>query len=153
EAQDSSGTNNANFFTPADGGRGLMQMYVFTNGSAPQRDGSLDANIVWHEHTHGLSNRLVGNGSGLGTQQSGGMGEGWSDLYAFLLGSKTNDPAIGVYTTGGYATYKFQNRATFTSNYYYGIRRFPYAPKSLTGGPLNRPYNPLTFADIDPAQI
>jgi hypothetical protein len=35
EAQDSSGTNNANFATPADGGRGRMQMYVFTNGTAP----------------------------------------------------------------------------------------------------------------------
>ena len=30
EGQDSSGTNNANFSTPADGGRGRMQMYIFT---------------------------------------------------------------------------------------------------------------------------
>ncbi len=153
EAQDSSGTNNANFATPADGGRGRMQMYVFTNGTAPARDGSLDSNVVWHEHTHGTSNRLIGNGSGLGTTQAGGMGEGWSDLYAFLLGSKTTDPVNALYSTGGYVTYKCCGATTFTGNYYYGIRRFPYAPKSFTGGPGNKPHNPLTFADIDSAQL
>src|SRR5437773_3980101 len=135
EAQDSSGTNNANFSTPADGGRGRMQMYLFTNGTAPQRDGSLDANVVWHEHTHGVSNRLIGNGSGLASTESGGLGEGWSDFYAFLLGSKTGDPINGVYPTGGYVTYKCCGATTYTGNYYYGIRRFPYAIKSFTGGP------------------
>ncbi|MEL6669277.1 MAG: M36 family metallopeptidase, partial [Bacteroidota bacterium] len=34
EALDGSGTNNANFFTPPDGGRGRMQMYVW-NGPLP----------------------------------------------------------------------------------------------------------------------
>ena len=29
EAQDSSGLNNANFATPADGGSGRMQMYLW----------------------------------------------------------------------------------------------------------------------------
>jgi len=153
EAQDSSGSNNANFFTPADGQRGLMQMYLFTNGTAPRRDGSLDSNVVWHELTHGVSNRLIGNGGGLGSTQSRGMGEGWSDLFAFLLASKTTDPVDRVYSMGGYATYKCCGLTSFTTNYYYGIRRFPYAIKSVTGGPLNRPHNPLTFADIDPAQI
>ncbi|MCY7375564.1 MAG: M36 family metallopeptidase, partial [Pyrinomonadaceae bacterium] len=74
EAQDSSGTNNANFATPADGGRGRMQMYRFTQ--IPGRDGDLDADIVVHEFTHGLSNRLVGNASGLSTARARGMGEG-----------------------------------------------------------------------------
>ena len=153
EAQDFSGTNNANFATPADGGRGRMQMFLFTNGTAPDRDGDLDANVVFHEHTHGLSNRLIGNGVGLGSVQSGGMGEGWSDLYAFLLLSKTTDTPNGIYQTGGYVTYKCCGLDTFTQNYYYGIRRFPYAVKTFTGGASNRPHNPLTFADIDPAQI
>ncbi|WP_395047900.1 T9SS-dependent M36 family metallopeptidase [Flavobacterium sp.] len=35
EAQDGSGTNNANFATPADGGQPRMQMYLWTNGPAP----------------------------------------------------------------------------------------------------------------------
>jgi len=152
EAEDCSGANNANFATPSDGNRGRMQMYLFTNGTAPYRDGSLDANVVWHEHTHGVSNRLIGNGGGLGSTQAGGMGEGWSDLFAFLLGTKSSDQPNGVFTTGGYVTYKCCGLTTFTSNYYYGIRRFPYAIKSVVGANL-KPYNPLTFADIDPAQI
>jgi hypothetical protein len=65
EGQDSSGTNNANFSTPADGGRGRMQMYIFT-GPNPDRDGTTDIDIVFHEATHGTSNRLHGNGSGRG---------------------------------------------------------------------------------------
>lgn len=153
QAQDFSGTNNANFSTPADGTSGRMQMYLFTNGPGPQRDGSLDSNVVFHELTHGVSNRLIGNGGGLSSQQSGGMGEGWSDLFAFLLLSKTNDPANGVYTMGPYATYRCCGLTSFTTNYFYGIRRFPYAAKSVTGGPNTRPYNPLTFADIDPGQF
>jgi hypothetical protein len=38
EEQDSSGTNNANFSTPADGGRGRMQMYIFP-GPTPDHVG------------------------------------------------------------------------------------------------------------------
>ena len=153
EAQDSSGDNNANFSTVADGsGVGRMQMYVFTGG-AIARDGSLDATVVLHEMTHGVSNRLIGNASGLNTDQAGGMGEGWSDLYAFLLLSKSSDPVNGVYTTGAYATYRCCGLPSYTQNYYYGIRRFPLAMINVTGGPSNRPYNPLTFADIDPAQL
>ena len=44
EAQDGSGTNNANFTTPPDGTSGRMQMYRFT-GPTIDRDGSLDAEI------------------------------------------------------------------------------------------------------------
>lgn len=147
EAQDSSGTNNANFATPADGTSGRMQMYIFT-GATPNRDGDLDADIVWHEHTHGLSNRLIGNGSGLTSNRSGSSGEGWSDFYAFLLAVKTTDPVNSVFTTGGYATYRCCGLASYVDNYYYGIRRLPYAPIGFTGGPSNRPHNPLTLADI-----
>ena len=147
EAQDSSGTNNANFATPADGGRGRMQMFLFT-GPTPARDGDFDGDVVWHEFTHGLSNRLIGNGSGLTSNRAGSSGEGWSDFYAFLLAVKTSDPVNGVYSTGGYITYRCCGLGTFTTNYYYGIRRLPYAPIGFTGGPNNRPHNPLTLADI-----
>jgi hypothetical protein len=149
EAQDSSGTNNANFGTPADGGRGRMQMYIFVP-STPDRDGSLDADVVWHEYTHGLSNRLVGNGSGLGLTQSAGMGEGWSDFYARVLASGPEEDVNGIYTTGGWVTHQLRT-ASPTGNYYFGIRHFPYAVRSNTG-PNGRPHNPLTFADIDTAQ-
>ena len=68
EAQDGSGTNNANFSTPPDGMSGRMQMYRFTF-PAPDRDGDLDAEVVLHELTHGLSNRLIGDGEGLSVQR------------------------------------------------------------------------------------
>src|SRR5207244_9966886 len=60
EAQDSSAFNNANFTAPADGTAPRMQMYIF-NGPSPNRDGDLDHDVVLHELTHGLSNRLIGN--------------------------------------------------------------------------------------------
>lgn len=150
EAQDGSGTNNANFGTPADGGRGRMQMYVW-DGPEPDIDGDLDAAIIIHEHTHGLSNRLHGNGSGLTINMSRGMGEGWSDFYAHSLLSEPTDPINGIYTIASYATYR--GAANYTSNYYYGIRRFPLAVKAFTGGPNNLPHDPLTFKDADATQF
>jgi extracellular elastinolytic metalloproteinase len=51
-AQDGSGTNNANFATPPDGQPGRMRMYIFTQ-SRPYRDGAFEAGIVIHEYTHG----------------------------------------------------------------------------------------------------
>lgn len=149
EAQDFSGTNNANFSTPADGSSGRMQMYIFT-GPTPDRDGDIDQEISIHEMTHGLSNRLHANGSGLATNQSGGMGEGWSDFYARCLLATAGENVNGLYASGGYSTLSLSTLGT--DNYYYGIRRFPYAVKTNLG-PNGKPHNPLTFADIDPAQI
>ncbi len=150
EGQDSSGTNNANFSTPADGGRGRMQMYIWT-GPTPDYDGTTDVDVIIHEVTHGTSNRLHGNASGLSTNMARGMGEGWGDFFAHAMLSEPGDPIHGTYTTGGYATYL--GAAGFTGNYYYGIRRFPKAVLAFTGGPSNRPHNPLTFADADSTQI
>ncbi|HUF05108.1 MAG TPA: M36 family metallopeptidase [Aridibacter sp.] len=146
EGQDSSGTNNANFSTPADGGRGRMQMFRFT-GMDPDRDGTTDADVIIHEATHGTSNRLHGNASGLGNNMSRGMGEGWSDFYAHALLAEPSDPINGIYTTGGYVTLEIA--PGFTGNFYYGIRRFPKAVIAFTGGPGNLPHNPLTFADLN----
>ena len=141
QAQDSSGTNNANFSTPADGSLPRMQMFIF-DGPSPNRDGDLDHDVVLHELTHGLSNRLIGNAFGLTNQQGRGMGEGWSDFYALSLLSEPGDDPNGVYAAGAYATLNLGG--TFTDNYFYGIRRFPYT--------TNLQLNPMTFADIDPNQ-
>jgi hypothetical protein len=152
EAQDCSGTNNANFGTPADGNRGRMQMFLWVNPS-PDFDGSLDADVVIHELTHGLSNRLHGNASGLsGLNMSRGMGEGWSDFYAQAMLSEPSDPINGVYPVVGYATYNLRGGANLFNNYYYGIRRFPKAVMSLTG-PNGKPHNPMTFNDVDETKI
>jgi len=140
DAQDGGGFNNANFSTPSDGSPGRMQMYIFS-GPTPQRDGDLDAEIVLHEYTHGLSNRRVGGGVGISALQPSGMGEGWSDFYGISLLSEAGDDVNGVYAAGAYATYQLSG---MTQNYYYGIRRYPYCTDMTK--------NPLTFKDIDPSQ-
>ena len=145
DAQDGSmlptpNANNANFSTPADGSPGRMQMYVF-DGPTPDRDGDFDAEIVLHEYTHGLSNRLVGGGVGISQLQPRGMGEGWSDFYGLALLSEAGDDVNANYAAGGYATFQLGG---LTSNYYSGIRRYPYS--------TNLAKNPLTFKDIDPSQ-
>lgn len=96
EAQDGSGTNNANFATPPDGQRPRMQQYLFTAPN-PDRDSSVDSDVVFHEYGHGISNRLIGNGgTGLSGTQSGAMGEGWSDYWACTI---NNDGVMGEYVT------------------------------------------------------
>jgi extracellular elastinolytic metalloproteinase len=101
DAADGSGTNNANFGTPPDGSRPRMQMFLFNidRGAALRQDGDFDATVVYHEYSHGLSNRLVGGGSTacLGGLQSGGMGEGWGD---FMSGTFLSNAVVGAYVTG-----------------------------------------------------
>ncbi len=80
DAQDGSGTDNANFSTPPDGSPGRMQMYLWT-GPTPDRDGDFEMEVVLHELAHGVSNRLVGGGVGISANATAGMGEGWSDFY------------------------------------------------------------------------
>ncbi len=136
EMQDGSGTNNANFsFSAADGSVGRCQMYLFT-GPTPDRDGGLDQDILYHELTHGTSQRC--HESTLGSTQAGGMGEGWSDFYGICLNAQPGDDFNAVYATGGHTTYLLS--ATFTTNYYFGIRRFPYSTDMTK--------SPLTYGDI-----
>ena len=99
--------DNANMATPPDGRAPRMQMYLqhqpgtsYPNGDpfAPTDVGD-EADTVYHEYTHGLSNRLVVNSNGqstLGDVQAGAMGEAWSDWYAmdYLVdqGLQKDDP-------------------------------------------------------------
>ncbi|WP_310992367.1 M36 family metallopeptidase [Aequorivita marina] len=87
EAQDGSGTCNANFGTPADGSRPRMQMYV-----CDSRDGDLDNSVIIHEYGHGISNRLTGGPSStFCLQNQEQMGEGWSDFYGLMLTMEPGD--------------------------------------------------------------
>ncbi|KAF5312513.1 hypothetical protein D9619_002331 [Psilocybe cf. subviscida] len=90
--QDSSGTNNANFATPADGQSGTCRMYIWTL-TTPNRDGSLENDIV--------------------TTEAGGMGEGWSDAMAEWTEQKS--ATIADYVLGDYVT----NKAAGIRNYPY----------------------------------
>ncbi|HLP78915.1 MAG TPA: M36 family metallopeptidase, partial [Candidatus Paceibacterota bacterium] len=134
--------DNANMSTPPDGYAPRMQMYAFT-GATPNRDGSLDGEIILHEYTHGLSSRLIGGGAGIDALQTAGMGEGWSDFYALALLTDPASDVDGAYPIGAYVT-QHGFGTQFEENYYYGIRSYPYCTDT------NR--NPLTFTDIDPAR-
>lgn len=142
EGQDFSGTDNANMSTPADGGKPRMQMYTFNAGGLlnPTRDGTFDMLIVGHEMGHYISNRLIGNGSGLNNRQGGSMGEGWGDFNCVLTTVLDTDNVDGTtYAVGG-QTDRFFCGASFNDNYYYSIRRYPYSSSKAK--------NPLTFKDI-----
>ncbi|KAJ4855760.1 fungalysin metallopeptidase (M36) domain-containing protein [Trichoderma breve] len=131
-AQDGSGTNNANFATPADGSNGRMRMYIWTV-STPRRDGSLEEGIVIHEYTHGLSTRLTGgpaNSGCLSGVEAGGMGEGWGDFYATAIRLKAGDTRATDYPMGAWA-----------DNNPKGIRQYPYSTSLTT--------NPLTYKSVN----
>ena len=133
EAQDGGGTNNANFSTPADGGNGRMQMYIWTAAN-PDKDGDLDNGIIAHEYGHGISTRLGGgpNNSGClsGDEQ---QGEGWADWFALMITMKPGDVGttgrgIGTYATnqtttgGGIRTYKYSTSMTTNPHTYNSIK-------------------------------
>ncbi|KII83791.1 hypothetical protein PLICRDRAFT_58243 [Plicaturopsis crispa FD-325 SS-3] len=126
--QDSAGTDNADFSTPADGQSGHMRMFLWDETS-PERDGALENDIVVHENTHGVTNRMTGGGTGrcLQTTEAGGMGEGWSD--AFAEWTEHSDNTVPDYVMGQYVI-----------NDPAGIRTHPYSTSKTT--------NPLTYASI-----
>ncbi|HEY7043694.1 MAG TPA: M36 family metallopeptidase, partial [Nocardioidaceae bacterium] len=102
--------DNAFMDTPPDGRSPRMAMFLqhlpftsYPDGDewAPTNVGD-EADTVYHEYTHGLSNRLVVDASGrstLGDVQAGAMGEAWSDWYAmdYLVqqGLQKDRPASG----------------------------------------------------------
>ncbi len=118
DAQDGSGSNNANMATPADGSAPRLQMYLW-NKTSPSRDGDFDNMIIAHEYGHGVSNRLTGgpaNANALSALQSAAMGEGWSDWWGLMFALRPTDLKSGSYPVG-----------TYVNNNSTGIRRYPYA--------------------------
>ncbi|KAG8685401.1 Fungalysin/Thermolysin Extracellular metalloproteinase 5, partial [Ceratobasidium sp. 423] len=135
-AQDSSGFNNANFMTPPDGQNGLCRMYVW-NIANPFRDGGLDAGILIHELSHGLSTRLTGgprNSACLNSRESGGMGEGWGDFIATTVRSTSthSDYPIGAWA----AVAKL------------GIRHYPYSTNQTTNPSLYDYLQRLDYREV-----
>ncbi|TFK32708.1 Fungalysin metallopeptidase-domain-containing protein [Crucibulum laeve] len=126
--QDSAGTDNADFSTPPDGQSGAMRMFLW-DLTSPGRDGALENDIVVHENTHGITNRMTGGGTGrcLQTTEAGGMGEGWSDAMAEW--TEHTSATITDYVLGQYVT----NDAA-------GIRTHPYSTSATT--------NPLRYSSI-----
>lgn len=119
DAQDGSGTDNANFYTPPDGEAPRMQMFRFT-ATSPNRDSDMDNGIIIHEYGHGISTRLTGGPSNVSCLWNDEqMGEGWSDWLALAMTAKAGDTGalwrgMGNYVLG-------QSEAGV------GIREFPYS--------------------------
>jgi extracellular elastinolytic metalloproteinase len=118
EAQDGSGTNNANFGTPSDGSRPRMQMYIWTSPN-PDRDGDLDTGIVVHEYGHGISNRQVGGGNVNCLTNNQQPGEGLSDWWALAYTARASDTGA---TPRGLGTYALNQQTNGT-----GIRTQRYS--------------------------
>ncbi|KAH9017585.1 Fungalysin metallopeptidase-domain-containing protein [Lactarius hengduanensis] len=131
--QDPAGTDNADFSTPPDGQSGHMRMFLW-DLTSPERDGALENDIVIHENTHGVTNRMTGGGTGrcLQTTEAGGMGEGWSDTLANWAhqGATTQDFVLGQYVINDPA----------------GIRSHPYST-SAPSTP-NSTTNPLRYSSL-----
>ena len=123
------GRDNAYMLTLPDGIPPWSGMFLWEpiNDAfeGPCADGDLDAGVIQHEYSHGLSNRYVGTEDGaLGTHQSGSMGEGWGDWYALDHLNREgyqSDSVLGGFVTG---------------NHQRGIRNWAYDD------------NPTTFGDI-----
>jgi len=108
--------DNANMNTPPDGTPPVMQMYLFHDPADPTDpfiagNSGDDSDVVYHEYTHGLSNRLVVDANGvstLGNIQAGSMGEAWSDWYAmdYLVskGLEQDTGAAGELIVGKYVS-------------------------------------------------
>ncbi|KAI9453867.1 metalloprotease [Lactarius psammicola] len=94
----------------------------------PDRDGAVENDIVIHENTHGVTNRMTGGGTGrcLQTTEAGGMGEGWSDAMADwnAQGATTVNFVLGQYVINDPA----------------GIRSHPYSTSATT--------NPLRYSSL-----
>jgi hypothetical protein len=89
--------------------------------SAPplQRDGDVDADIVFHEYCHGLTWRMIGSMSG---PLGGAIGEGMSDVCAMLLTAVAED---GTLTAGADVVGEYSSSSSI------GIRRQRYAGYDL----------------------
>jgi Zn-dependent metalloprotease len=95
-----------------------------------QRDGDIDADIVFHEYCHGLTWRMIGSMSG---PIAGALGEGMSDVCAIMLTAydENNQLRPGADVV---AEYSFSNPG--------GLRRQPYDG-----------YNLFTYGELSGASV
>jgi hypothetical protein len=110
---------------------GPVTVELHSGTSGPERDGDFDNTVVSHEWGHYLHHRLAQCGS----QQCGGMSEGWGDFNALMMELREGDNRDGTFAEGIYAV----GDGTPNSAYF-GIRRFPYS--------RDRTKNPLSFRHI-----
>lgn len=133
EAQDGSGTCNANMSTPSDGGNPRMQMYV-----CGSRDGDFDNSVIVHEYGHGISIRLTGGPSTSGClNNQEQMGEGWSDWFGTVMTMQAGDVATKARPMGTWLFGQGPNGG--------GIRPYPYT--------TDMSVNPMTYGTLPSGSI
>jgi hypothetical protein len=126
--------------TQSDGARIKTQLATGTVTArllrefAVHRDSALDNGIVAHEWGHYISNRLIGDGSGLTNNQGGAMGEGWADFHALLMMVRAQDAQQpgnenfqGAYSVASYVSGGALPSGAGNNSYYFGLRRYPYS--------------------------
>ncbi|HEY0992257.1 MAG TPA: M36 family metallopeptidase [Kofleriaceae bacterium] len=82
-----------------------------TNPAPLRIDGDVDADVVFHEYGHGLTQRMIGAMNG---PMAGAIGEGASDVNAFLV---NGDDVIGEYAFGDPLGIRSQPYGTFVGSY------------------------------------
>ncbi len=99
----------ANMYTPVEGSGPVISMGLVTS---TKRHTALDATVVIHEFTHGVTNRLVGgpmNVQALEAPQSRGFGEGCSDYFACTITEDTVVASWAVRRPGGLRGYAYDS--------------------------------------------
>ncbi|HUL76755.1 MAG TPA: M36 family metallopeptidase, partial [Vicinamibacteria bacterium] len=111
------------------------------------RDGDIDGSIIAHEWTHYLTNRLIGNATGIDTHMARGLGEGWSDFHSLLMMIRAEDVQVpansgwqGLYVEAAYSDGGQYALGGDNDSFYWGIRRVPYSTDFSK--------DPLTFRHI-----
>jgi hypothetical protein len=142
DAQDAGALTQGPYSLPVPDGYVPRIVMANMTGPRPWRDSDLDVEIMLHEFTHCVSERMVAGGQGFPYYgQCGGQSEGYSDFFGLALTSEAGDDPNGCYALGAYCSYMFYD---LTENYYFGIRRYPYCTDMMK--------NPLTLKDTDPTQ-
>lgn len=128
----------------------LAGVTLHMQGSGAERSSALDNTVIAHEWGHFISNRLIGDASGLTTNHARGLGEGWGDFHALLMMARAEDmyaPANSNWSgTYAMAAHAMSTGASLDASdvAYYGMRRYPYSTTMAK--------NPLTLRHITDGQ-
>ncbi len=82
-------------------------------------DGDFDNVVIAHEYGHGISNRLIGGGTGACMQNAEQMGEGWSDWFGLMMQLKAGDAGTDARPIGTFVFNEPNNGP--------GLRSVPYS--------------------------
>ncbi|MEU7725765.1 M36 family metallopeptidase [Streptomyces sp. NPDC040724] len=120
--------------TLADGTTAVMRMGLV---GASGRHTANDADVVFHEYVHGVTNRLVGgllDAEGLEEFQSVSMGEGWSDFFALTTRNFFQEQERVVIATWSLDNTRGFRQRPYDSQYPGGFGDIGKGPGQLPGG-------------------